>query len=559
MRRVSFSRLAVALACPGSHRDDTEWVKDPPTWAMRGGLGFHAAIEVYPAEPDYAAIAKKHNLTARMLEIIKNQHAQASKWLARKHRASWENERAFAYDPTTGTARDLARGDFETKPGEWYTRLDVVDPHEGYLHDWKAGRRPMPPPRDVPQVWGSAVVIAQRFGFDHVTAAVVQVGEDALEESAQRFDRTQIGEAREQLRLLSTRLVPDAPYITGEHCSFCPAKKKCAAYAAAQREAYLAKKKEETPMTTTTPNNVRPIASARMALKSITTGATRPPVRILIHGPEKLGKSTLAMGAPSPVFIPFDNGLDELGPARFPRPESFDELLAAIAELKTSEHSFKTLVIDPVNLAESQVFAKVCEEYGKANIDEVLGGFNKGQTRSVKYWEQLTVALDDLRETKKMHIILVSHTAVRNQKNPEAQDWGSWQPAMEKNGGDFLKRWVDAIVFGRFEEFAKTIDGKVKGRSTGARVLLTQPNAAYAAGNRFSLPPELPLSWGALWDAIEHGRSNIEELRGRARAMAKEMGSDVLEKCERFIADAGPDVNKLAEIINALELKKQSA
>ena len=554
MRRIALSRLGVAIECPASHLDSTEWTKDAPTWAMRSGLGFHEAIEVYPAAPDYDAIAKRHSLTPRQVEIITAQVVVARMWLPRHYRPTWRAEVALAFDPVTGATRELATGDRDTKPGEWYGRFDIIDTTIGHglVLDWKSGRRPVPVPYENPQVWGGVAIVAKHYGLTECEGAIAQVGEKDMEHSAQMFKAEQIAGALEQMKRAQLAVVDGAPFVYGEHCMYCPAKKTCATYAAGKTAPI-----KETPIMTTTPantNNVRPIGSARMSLKNVVKGATLSPVRVLIHALDKMGKSSFAAGAPSPVFIGMEGGLEQLGPARYPQPESFDDVLAALEDLRTSPHEYKTVVVDPITWLERFVFQKVCEEYGKTNIDEVLGGFMKGQARAVKYWDLMLTALDALRDERKMHVILTAHTSVRNQKNPEAQDWGSWQPAMDKVGAERMKQWVDAILFARMEEFAKAIDGKVKGRSTGARVMFTQSNAAYAAGNRYGLPEELPLSWADFWRAVETGHGTMETLKDEARALAVELG--VTEKCETYLAEAGPNVEKIVEVINALKLKK---
>lgn len=562
MRRIALSRLGVAIECPASHLESTEWTEDAPTWAMRSGLGFHDAVETYPAEPDMESIATRHNLTARQVEIITAQVSVAKQWLSRHYRPTWRSEVAFAFNPLTGATRELARDNRNTGPDEWYGRFDVIDPTIGLNLDWKSGRRPVPVPYENPQIWGGVAIVAKHFGLAKGEGAVVQVGEKDLEHSAQQFSEPQILTALAKMKAAHEAVIEGAPFIYGEHCMYCPAKKTCATYAAG-KAGTPPQTIKEIPIMTATPsapaspantNNVRPISSIRMTLKNVVKGAVLSPVRVLIHAADKVGKSSFAAGAPSPVFIGMEGGLEQLGPARYPQPESFDDVLAALEDLRVSPHDFKTVVVDPVNWLERFIFQEVCKEYGKSNIDEVLGGFQKGQGRAIKFWDMMLSALDALRDERRMHVILTAHTAVRNQKNPEAQDWGSWQPAMDKVGAERMKQWVDAILFARLEEFAKSVDGKVKGRSTGARVLLTQSNAAYAAGNRFGLPEELPLSWADFWRAVETGHGTAEALRTEARALATELG--VTEKCEAFLAEAGPNVEKIVEVINALKLKK---
>ena len=57
------------------------------------------------------------------------------------------------------------------------------------------------------------------------------------------------------------------------------------------------------------------------------------------------------------------------------------------------------------------------------------------------------------------------------------------------------------------EEFVRKETGetKVKGISTGRRVIYTQRTAAYDAKNRYNLPPELPLNYADYVAAREAG------------------------------------------------------
>jgi len=558
MKRISLSRLHIVMECPGSHRDDCEWTTEPDSYAARGGLGFHDGIETFHAEPDWAAIAARHKLTPRMVEMAQNQRAQALKWMDAGHyRPTWRAEVAIAYDPLTQATRELAPGDRTTLPGEWYGRYDVIDPspESAFWGDWKSGRRPVGPPKEVPQAWGGAAITATHYKLDWIDAGIMQVAEYGVDASIQRMHKGQLVHARIEMMQIHTRAAAlDAPYVAGSHCVYCPAKKTCATFAAAKNIS----KKEEPIMVAKPSIEHAPAANGngRMTLKNVKTGVTAEPVRILIHALDKVGKSTFAAGAPSPVFIGMESGLSQLGPARYPEPACFDDVMAALEDLRASSHDFKTVVIDPVNWLERFVFDEVCKEAGKSNIDDVGGGFAKGQARAIKFWNHMIDALEALRTQRKMHVIITAHTAVRNQKNPEAQDWGSWQPAMDKVGAERLKQWVDAILFARLEEFAKTIDNKIKGRSTGHRVILTQSNAAYAAGNRYGLPEELPLSWAEFWAAMQVGQGTRDELAAKAREIATELGADVAAKLEAKISEY--DVNKLVEIVNALSTKRDA-
>ena len=52
-------------------------------------------------------------------------------------------------------------------------------------------------------------------------------------------------------------------------------------------------------------------------------------------GRKKSGKSTLAAAAPSPIFLCAEDGISHLDAQRFPTPESWQDVLDAVAQLTT--------------------------------------------------------------------------------------------------------------------------------------------------------------------------------------------------------------------------------
>ena len=61
-------------------------------------------------------------------------------------------------------------------------------------------------------------------------------------------------------------------------------------------------------------------------LENIRKGKTKQPPRLLIYGSEGVGKSSLAANAQSPIFVPTEDGLDQIDCESFPLSKSFDEL-----------------------------------------------------------------------------------------------------------------------------------------------------------------------------------------------------------------------------------------
>ncbi len=58
-------------------------------------------------------------------------------------------------------------------------------------------------------------------------------------------------------------------------------------------------------------------------LEQVHRGRRHRPPRLLIYGTEGIGKSTLAAQTPAPIFIPTEDGLDQIDCDSFPLAHSF--------------------------------------------------------------------------------------------------------------------------------------------------------------------------------------------------------------------------------------------
>jgi hypothetical protein len=80
-------------------------------------------------------------------------------------------------------------------------------------------------------------------------------------------------------------------------------------------------------------------------------------------------------------------------------------------------------------------------------------------------------------------------------------------------------KWADAILFLNFEIFVTETDSTKKGKASGSksRILYTERDAAYDAGNRFGLPPEIDMgdsaqqAWKNLKAALVASRNQKEK------------------------------------------------
>lgn len=80
--------------------------------------------------------------------------------------------------------------------------------------------------------------------------------------------------------------------------------------------------------------------------------------KVVIYGPEGIGKSTFASRFPDPVFIDTEGSTNSMDLARFPKPTSWQMILDEIEYARSHPNEVKTLVIDTVDWAESLCIAK---------------------------------------------------------------------------------------------------------------------------------------------------------------------------------------------------------
>jgi hypothetical protein len=273
--------------------------------------------------------------------------------------------------------------------------------------------------------------------------------------------------------------------------------------------------------------------ASKMHLGAVTRGVLEQPHRICVYGPEGVGKTTFAATAPEPIFVGAEDGSGALDVARFPRPESWADILDAVDALTAGGHAYRTLVLDSLDWAEPLLWAHVCARAGKASIEDF--GFGKGYVEALSESRVLLGAIERMQRETGMHVVVIAHAQLRKFANPSGEDWDRWTTKTNEKLGGAVREWCDCVLFAHFEQFSTSIDGRAKGVSTGRRVMATTKTAAWDAKNRYALPDELELSWLAFAKSIERNRKAAAEIRA---AIASE--PEKLAKFDAWSAKAPP-------------------
>lgn len=293
-------------------------------------------------------------------------------------------------------------------------------------------------------------------------------------------------------------------------------------------------------------------------LSRVVRGKLDKPIRIVLFATDGLGKSTWASCAPAPIFLGAEDGTAHLDVERMPDVETWEDIVASVGELASADHNYKTVVLDTADWAEPLCWTSVARSAKKANIEDLPYG--RGYAAALDQWRLLLSGFERCR-ARGMHIIVLAHSVIRTFKNPvqEVGDYDRFEMKLHTKASGLLREWADAVLFGSYETFS-VADEKTKrmrGVSTGARVIHTQRTAAWDAKNRHDLPATLPLDWQAFADAIAaHKPLDAATLKARIAKMLEVVSDDELRgKVIKALEAAGEDAARLAKVSDNLSAR----
>lgn len=232
-------------------------------------------------------------------------------------------------------------------------------------------------------------------------------------------------------------------------------------------------------------------------LKSIQKNKSKPP-RITFYGSIGVGKTKTAAQAPNPVFIQTDDGLGEDEIMKFPKIQSYQDLMDCISVLATEDHDYKTVVIDTIDGVEQFIWDEVCKEMGYKTIESP--GWGIGHKGAIPYWRNIINALNYIRDTKNMMIILLCHEKQDQFNDPTGVSYDQFKVNLNKYAIPIVTGDMDVVAFIQMKAYTKTEDlGNKKTRNIaikGPRTMHLSGSPAFVAKSRYpEMPDEIVLSW----------------------------------------------------------------
>ena len=240
---------------------------------------------------------------------------------------------------------------------------------------------------------------------------------------------------------------------------------------------------------------------------NITKGKLLGAKKIVIYGPEGIGKSTLASKFPDPVFIDTEGSTKDMDVARFDKPSSWEYLLEEIEYVKSNPGVCKTLVIDTIDWAEMLCIEHICNKHQKNGIEDF--GYGNGYVYVKEEFGRFLNKLSDVVD-KGVNVVLTAHAQIRKFEQPDEMGaYDRWELKLGKKTSSqtspLVKEWADMLLFANYKTYSIATDDKGKKYKAqgGTRVMYTTHHPCWDAKNRYGLPDELPFDYTEIAPIIE--------------------------------------------------------
>lgn len=223
--------------------------------------------------------------------------------------------------------------------------------------------------------------------------------------------------------------------------------------------------------------------------------------KVVLYGPEGIGKSSLAAQFPDPIFIDTEGSTGNMDVARMDKPASWTYLHQQIDYVKQNRPC-KTLVIDTVDWAERLGIEFVTSRANKQSITSF--GYGEGFIQLEEEFGKFLNKLSDLVENG-IHVVLTAHAKITKFEQPDEMGaYDRWELKLGNKTtaktASLVKEWADMVLFMNYKTFSVATDDKGKKHKGqgGVRTIYANHHPAWDAKNRHSLPDEFPMDYSQI-------------------------------------------------------------
>lgn len=243
---------------------------------------------------------------------------------------------------------------------------------------------------------------------------------------------------------------------------------------------------------------------------NIISGKIDSAKKVVIYGPEGIGKSTFAARFPKPLFIDTEGSTKNMDVSRFEKASSWAQLLEQIKYTKLNPDICKTLIVDTIDWAEQMCVQHICDKANKKGIEDF--GYGNGYVYAKEEFGRFLNLLEEVVDNG-INVVLTAHAQLRKFEQPDEMGaYDRWELKLGKKTSSqtspLVKEWADMVLFANYKTMVYNVDGQgaAKGKNKaqgGKRVMYTSHHPCWDAKNRDNLPDELPFDYAEIAHIIE--------------------------------------------------------
>ncbi len=242
---------------------------------------------------------------------------------------------------------------------------------------------------------------------------------------------------------------------------------------------------------------------------TVTSTRQTKALKVVVYGPEGIGKTTFANNFPQPVYIDTEGSTNFIDSQKLPDPTSWTMLLEELEYLKSTSGIARTVVIDTMDWAENLAKQHLMAKNNWDAIDASSYG-----TRYVALADEIGKLLNKLSELVELNynVVLLAHSETKKHELPdELGAFDRYVLKLERRDASLVKEWADMILFANFKTTVIT-DSKTNSKKAtgGQRVMYTTHKPTWDAKNRLGLADELPFDYEQIRVQLEQAMPQVE-------------------------------------------------
>lgn len=242
---------------------------------------------------------------------------------------------------------------------------------------------------------------------------------------------------------------------------------------------------------------------------TVTSTRQTKALKVVVYGPEGIGKTTFANNFPQPIYIDTEGSTNFIDSQKLPDPTSWTMLLEELEYLKSTSGIARTIVIDTMDWAENLAKQHLMAKNNWDAIDASSYG-----TRYVALADEIGKLLNKLSELVELNynVVLLAHSETKKHELPdELGAFDRYVLKLERRDASLVKEWADMILFANFKTTVIT-DSKTNSKKAtgGQRVMYTTHKPTWDAKNRLGLADELPFDYEQIRVQLEQAMPQAE-------------------------------------------------